>query len=736
MLVNFTKKKQQANKPPTLQVGSLTPLRIILPVMVLLICWIIAYFVWDRENTSRENQLRTYFEYRARDVKNRIEQRITSYEQILRSASGVFNASANVNRAEFSSFFHSLRLDKNYPGFQGLGFSVIIPAEKIKKHVSSVRREGFPVYKIWPEGNRKVYTSIIYLEPFRGINLRAFGYDMYSEPVRRKAMGTACELDEAIISGKVNLVQETGKAVQAGFLIYLPIYRQEQPHTKINERLSNIIGWVYAPFRMNDFITGLFGENASDLDIEIYDTKNISSKTKMYDSNTKPTKVNQPLVLKKEIDFVGHEWTVLIKSTPQVELRMGLNTVKVILIFGFSLSILLTLIAWLVVNKMISTIIASTEQKKMAEELKESEEHFRSVAESANEAIITTNSEGIIFGWNLGAEKIFGYKEGEVIGKNLDLLFPKRYIDKHFIGMRSFMQDGEHHVIGGMVELNGVNKSGKEFPLELSLAEWETIKGKFFTGILRDITERKQNEENIKKSNDQLIVLNAEKDKFFSIIAHDLKSPLSGFLNLTELMADREETYSHDEFVENSRALNQAARILYKLLSNLLEWAQLQNGSIKFTPKISFLSKMIEGSIDTINQIAVQKNIAIVNEVPATLEVFVDDKMINTVLRNLLSNAVKFTRMDGKVIVRAAHSDYGVVEISVIDNGVGIPAKDVKRLFKIEEQVRSKGTEGEESTGLGLLLCKEFVEKNGGKIWAESKENVGITFSFTLPAVN
>ena len=736
MLFNFAKKRQQANKEPTMQVRAATSLRIILPVIVLLICWIITFFIWNAENTSSENKLRTYFEYRARDVKVRIEQRITSYEQILRSASGLFNASTNINRTEFHTFFNSLRLDKNYQGFQGLGFTVIIPPEKIKEYVLSIRREGFPEYKIWPEGSRKIYTSIIYLEPFRDINLRAFGYDMYSEPVRRKAMETSRDLNDAIISGKVRLVQETGKAVQSGFLIYLPIYRNGKPHTTISERRSNIIGWVYSPFRMNDFITGLFGENAADLDVEIYDSKNISSETKMYDSNTHATKMDQPLVLRKEIDFIGHKWTVLVKSTPQVELRMGLNTARVILIVGFSISLLLTLITWLLVNKMVHTIITNAEHKRMAEELKESEEHFRSVAESANEAIITSNSKGIIFGWNLGAETIFGYTDAEIVGKNLELLIPLRYLDKHINGMKRVEDGGEHHVIGRTVELHGLHKSGKEFPLELSLAGWETTKGKFFTGILRDITERKQTEEKIKNSNEQLIILNAEKDKFFSIIAHDLKSPFSGFLNLTELMADGKVNYSQAEIVENSKALNKAARTLYKLLDNLLEWSQLQRGAIKFTPKISFLSKMIEGCIDTINQRAVQKNITIVNEVPVSLKVFVDDKMINTVLRNLLSNAVKFTRQNGKVMVRSAHSDNGTIEISVIDNGVGIPAKDVKRLFNIEEKFRRKGTDGEDSTGLGLLLCKEFVDKHGGKIWVESKENEGSTFSFTLPIVH
>jgi signal transduction histidine kinase len=418
-------------------------------------------------------------------------------------------------------------------------------------------------------------------------------------------METACDSNETIISGKVNLVQETGKSLQSGFLIYLPVYRNGTPHTTLIERRTNIIGWVYSPFRMGDFMEGLFGERAADLDIEIYDSKYISNKTEMYNSHTPLAKLIQPLVVIKEIVFSGHEWTVLIKSTPMLESRIGFNTSGIILIVGLSISFLLTVITWLFVNSRMQRI-------KVNAELKE------------------------------GADKI-------------------------------------------------------------------------------------------KKRNEQLIKLNAEKDKFFSIIAHDLKNPFSGFLNLTELMADTTEKFSLAEFAEYSKSLNEAARNLYKLLENLLEWAQIQKGSINFTPKDSDLSKIVSDNIATINQRALQKGISIINEMPEILRAYADEKMISAVLRNLLSNAVKFTRMDGKVIVKSERSDNGAIEVSVSDNGVGILKNDVKRLFKIEEKVSTQGTDGELSTGLGLLLCKEFVEKNGGKIWAESEEGVGSTFYFTLP---
>jgi signal transduction histidine kinase len=161
----------------------------------------------------------------------------------------------------------------------------------------------------------------------------------------------------------------------------------------------------------------------------------------------------------------------------------------------------------------------------------------------------------------------------------------------------------------------------------------------------------------------------------------------------------------------------------------------MQRGSISFTPKELNLSTFALQNIEIINQRAVQKGITISNEIPESLKVNADEKMVNTVLRNLLSNAVKFTKRDGKIIIRSKKTEDEMVEVSVQDTGVGMSEKDVKRLFKIEEKVSKKGTEGELSTGLGLLLCKEFVEKHGGKIWAESQQNVGSTFYFTLPII-
>ncbi len=225
------------------------------------------------------------------------------------------------------------------------------------------------------------------------------------------------------------------------------------------------------------------------------------------------------------------------------------------------------------------------------------------------------------------------------------------------------------------------------------------------------------------------------KNKFFAIISHDLKSPFQGILNITELMAESAEMFSASEIAEQSISLNKTARNFYKLLEDLLTWAKTQAGSIDYSPLECNLYYMVSRNIDTINQRAQQKGITILNEIDGKLGVSADEKMFDTILRNLLSNAVKFTKRDGKISVKSDLGNDGMVKICITDNGVGIKQDDLNRLFKIGEKVSTKGTDGESSTGLGLLLCKEFVERHGGRIWAESVLNEGSTFCFTLPLV-
>jgi len=474
-------------------------LRKIVPSFLILIAGLmITFIICNTEGRNSENEKRAYFELRVRDVNLRIEKRIHSYEQILRSVRGLFHASEHVNRDEFNLYFNSLQLDEKYPGIQGVGFSKIILPDELNKHIDSVRTEGFPEYKIWPEGSREIYTSIIYLEPFRDRNLRAFGYDMFSEPVRRQAMEISRDSNDAILSGKVTLVQETDEAMQSGFLIYLPVYRNGKPYSTVSERCENIIGWIYSPFRMNDFMFGLFGELASDLDVEVFDGKNISNETKMYDSEILLSEHTPVLKSSKIIDFDGREWTVIVKSTPVLEARLGTTTTRNILIVGIGLSLLLAIITYLIVSKKAQTEAATEERQQAKESLQESEEKYKFMFLNNPQPMWIYDLETLAFlEVNSAAVNHYGYRRDEFLSMTLKDIRPEEDIEALLkdveITRRAYNPSGEWRHI---------KKNGELIHVEITSHSIMFNNRKARHVMVNDITERKRIEDALKESQD------------------------------------------------------------------------------------------------------------------------------------------------------------------------------------------------------------------------------------------
>ena len=240
----------------------------------------------------------------------------------------------------------------------------------------------------------------------------------------------------------------------------------------------------------------------------------------------------------------------------------------------------------------------------------------------------------------------------------------------------------------------------------------------------------------LKKQRKELQELNATKDKFFSIIAHDLRGPFNGFLGLTQLMAEELENLTSEEIKDFTLSMRNSAADMFRLLENLLEWARMQQGLITFNREIAQLAPMVDESIAIILEPAKIKGIEINLDIPADITVFADRNILQTVVRNIVSNAVKFTPKGGKIKVSAKATNHNNVEISIEDTGIGMSSKMIDDLFRLDVQTNRKGTEGEPSSGLGLILCKDFIEKHGGKIWVESEEGKGSIFLFTIPNNN
>ncbi|MBN2263571.1 MAG: PAS domain S-box protein, partial [Prolixibacteraceae bacterium] len=246
-------------------------------------------------------------------------------------------------------------------------------------------------------------------------------------------------------------------------------------------------------------------------------------------------------------------------------------------------------------------------------------------------------------------------------------------------------------------------------------------KGKIIqiNGAFQDINERKTAQEALRKSEEKLKEFVVAKDKFFSIISHDLRSPFSTIVSLSELMANEQNRFTTDEYKQYARALNRTAATTFDLLENLLEWSRFQQGVIPFQPEQIQLETFLERFFEVFKEQANKKGIQLNLNFEKDLHVFADKEMLASILRNLLSNAIKFTLQNGNVNVQAKKYSTGEVLFGVSDTGIGMPQYLLNKLFNISEKVSQPGTNGEPSTGLGLVLCKEFVEKHGGRIWAE-----------------
>lgn len=342
--------------------------RELVTLAVLTVSLLVTYRIWEGAERDAQQNLNTAFDFRVRESNIRIEQRLAIYEQILRATVGLFASADTVTRTEFRAFVSSLSLQEMFPGIQGVGLSLIVlPAEK-DAHVASVQADGFAEYDIRPPGNRNFYTSIVYLEPFFGSNLRAFGFDMFSEPNRRSAMEEARDSGTAAISAKVVLVQESGNEVQDGFLMYLPVFRNNASRATVEERRANILGWVYAPFRMNDFMRGAAGELANDLDVEIYDGEQVNPDALMYDSHEEMSPGAQASKLRRVayIQAGSRTWTVVTSAMPQFDARMQSDRPKLILQSGISISLLIALLIWLFLDDRARALQAANQAMQLA----------------------------------------------------------------------------------------------------------------------------------------------------------------------------------------------------------------------------------------------------------------------------------------------------------------------------------------------------------------------------------
>ena len=468
------------------------------PWLVLLASLGLTVFGWHLVASDTERRAQERFASVAAEVHERIVSRMAANLQVLRGTAALFAASQDVSRAEWKAYVERLELPRHFPGIQAVGYArMVAPAERAA-HEAAVRAEGFDGYRIWPDGERAQYSAIVYIEPFDARNQRAFGYDMLTEPVRLAAVATARDTGAPALSGKVTLVQENDTDVQAGVLLYLPVYRNGEPIETIAQRRAALVGYVYSPFRMKNLIGAALRSvsESEGVAVHLYAGEVMEAGQALYQTDA-AAGLRPVFTHRTRIDLPGQVWTLSVASRPRFEAAVDVQKAQGVLIAGVGLSLLLfTLVRALTLTRERALMLADD----MTAAMRDSQAQFRSLAESTSEAIVIGDGDGRVTSWNRAAQAIFGYTEEEMLGRSLTRLMPERFRAAHRAGLARVRDSGQSRLVGSSVELVGLARDGREFPIELSLATWETAKGRFFSGIIRDITERERAAQSLRDS--------------------------------------------------------------------------------------------------------------------------------------------------------------------------------------------------------------------------------------------
>lgn len=371
-----------------------------------------------------------------------------------------------------------------------------------------------------------------------------------------------------------------------------------------------------------------------------------------------------------------------------------------------------------------------TARKRTEEALQKSEEKFRRIVETLTNGMyfyhLEENDRLIFMGANPAADRIIGITHQTIIGKTIEEAFPNlavtripamyKNIAKGELGSQEFEIEYKDELISGF------------YQVQVFQTEINTI-----TVHFTEISARKNAEKLLEKQSAELQESNVTKDKFLSIIAHDLKNPFNAILGFSDLMLKNFYELDDETLLKGLTTIESASKHAYKLLENLLIWSQNQTGRREFNPESLNLKTQINESLSMVESTAAKKGIHIVLNIKKSIQIFADKNMIDSILRNLISNAIKFSHKGAKIRIAATESDHEI-HISVSDDGVGMSPENLSSIFKIDKHTITLGTENEQGTGLGLILCKDFITRHNGKIWVESTPGKGSVFTFSLPS--
>ncbi|MDC8759150.1 CHASE domain-containing protein [Janthinobacterium fluminis] len=707
-------------------------------------------FVWNLIAVGTERRARERFDVLALNIEQRINERMASYEQGLRSTQALFNAAGAVTREQWRDFVVAMAVDRNFPGLQIVGYAQALAPDGVAAFERGVRAQGFPQFHLWPAGPREAYTSIFLLEPESPSNWRAFGYDMFSEPTRRAAMARARDWGAPALSGKVTLVQESGVAPQAGFLMYLPVYRRGAPQGRVAERRAALQGYVYSAFRMDDLMRGILGQAGSSVALEIFDGSSITEAGRMHTSVQRTARelrsYPNPFVAQKVIELADHAWTVRVTSLAAFEDGIDRQKSQIVLVAGTVISLLFFgVVRALSARREYAVALA----RDMTAAFKQSERKFESLVDAASEfSIIATDLSGIIRVFSTGAERMLGYRADEMVGQQTPALL---HVGAELAARAAELSVQLGRPVQGIAavvalprlgqaesrEWTYVRKDGTRLPVGLVVTPISDADGVIsgFLGVAKDITGPKQLQASLLAAKEQAEAASRAKSEFVANMSHEIRTPLNAVLGMAHLLGGSVLSAEQRKYLDMIRVSGQS---LLSILNDILDFSKIEAGRMELAPAPFQLSEVLDAvaAIMAVNAGEKDLELAIGVEPDVPLSLVGDALRLQQLLINLAGNAIKFTeRGEVSLLVELLRrdGDTALLRFCVRDSGIGMDAEQQGRLFSAFSQADASTTRRFGGTGLGLAICRRLVDMMDGSIEVSSAPGQGSAFCLCLP---
>jgi PAS domain S-box-containing protein len=689
------------------------------PILTLLACMALTVGAWSWIARDTETRTRERFQRAADAVRETIRVRMEAYESLLRAGTSLFDASRNVERGEWQKFVAGLDLEVQYPGVLGMGFARFAPGPAL----DALKRE----VAVWPEGKRDLYAAIVYLEPPSPRNRFAVGYDMMSEPTRRRAMVAAMQSGKMTASGPITLVQEIIGPKQVGFLVFNPVYADNAAGQR------ELRGFIFSPFRMGDLMQGIFGDSLREIRVDVHFQD--AGGQLMYSSARGG--VAHSYTRFASLQYVpvgdnGQAWALHIQPTALFDATVDEDKSFLVLVLGTLISLLFFGTSRNLVHERSAALHAKDQSARQLERqtasLEESEARFKLLTSHIrNHAIVLLDPAGIITTWNEGAEALFGYTSAEIVGQPLQVLLAESAANT---SMRLALEHGQHET----TTLRR-RKDGSTF---LAVKQLFTVRDEQrrcigFAMIMRDVTAEKAAEKELNEAKTQAESASAAKSAFVANISHELRTPMNAVLGITQMLAHTPLNAEQRQYLDMVSA---AGRSLLDLLNDVLDFSKIEADKLELAEEDFLVDDVMSALAAVMAMTNAEKKLALSlcldADVPVSLHG--DVQRIQQILLNLVSNALKFTA-HGMVAVHASRdpAQPGMLNWEVRDTGIGISEEQMARLFSPFSQADASMARRYGGTGLGLAIAQRMAQLMSGSITVRSTPGSGTTFAFLMP---